>query len=103
MTVPDPYDLRNDRARDAADVLLFLAEFESLAKLLALREACLGVFESRNRHPWPPSFAPPERWREEFERIAVDLDLETRDFERAVEVLRSFITSVDRITRGGDN
>ena len=95
MSVPDTQEHRNERARDAADVLLFLAEFESPANLLALREACLAVFESRNRQPWPPIFSPPERWRDEFERIAADLDLQPGDFDQAVEVLRQFILRID--------
>jgi hypothetical protein len=97
MTVPDTTEHRNDRARDAADVLLFLAEFETTTRLLALREACVAVFASRNRHKWPPTFSPPEEWRDEFERIATDLDLQHRDFDQAVEVLRQFILRIENV------
>jgi len=91
MTASDTSEQRNDRARDAADVLLFLEAFESSAQLAALREACVAVFESRERHQWPPDFDPPARWRDEFERIAADLQLNERDFDQAQRVLRDFI------------
>lgn len=94
MTAPDTPAHRNERARDAADVLLFLDAFESSAQLVALREACVAVFESRQRHQWPPEFDPPERWRDEFERIADDLQLNERDLDRAVRVLRAFISRI---------
>ena len=98
MTVPNKPAHRNNRARDATDVLLFLHEFETTTQLLALREACVAVFESRSRQQWPPIFSPPERWRGEFEPIAIDLDLEQRDFERAAEALRNFFIRIESTT-----
>ncbi len=65
---------RNDRVRDAADVLLFIESFRSREQLVGVREACERVFESRDRHTWPPEFSPPERWRGEYERLASDLN-----------------------------
>lgn len=102
MTAPDSPAHRNERARDAAGVLLFLSEFELPSQLAALREASVLVFESRRRHQWPPDFAPPERWRGEFERMALYLAWQQSDFDRAMTVLGAFIKLIDGSARDAD-
>jgi hypothetical protein len=82
----------NDRAQDAIDVLLYR---DIVADLIALREACVDVFNTRGRHAWPPVFAPPDSWSEPFARMAEELELGIRDLDTAIGVLREFIRAID--------
>jgi hypothetical protein len=60
-------DRENDRVRDLIDRLL-LAELES--DLARVRDACVDIFESREKHAWPPALDAEPSWPEQYRALA---------------------------------
>lgn len=92
MTLPPQEGRRNDRFRDLVDLLLLR---EWVSDFDAVQRACHVVFESRGTHPWPPFFDPPERWADQFKRMASDMALPVTDLYDAAIEIRRFITQID--------
>lgn len=94
MTKPGTEERPNDRVRDLLDVFL-LRELVADGELLAIREACVDVFEARGEHQWPPEFRPPAFWEQEFEASAERVGLGITVFDEAVEEARAYIGRID--------
>jgi hypothetical protein len=90
------YDERreNDRFRDLIDIQL-LRELCDGEQLLALREACVEVFELRNKHRWAPTVTVWPSWAAGFSAMARELGFYTDDVKVAAEELRRFIREID--------
>lgn len=84
----------NERVQDAIDILLFRDQFDDEPYRRRLREACEATFVVRDTHLWPPTFDPPEFWREDFATMANDLGMPIRDLNSATRELRDFIQLV---------
>jgi hypothetical protein len=82
----------NDRVQDAVDTLLLR---ELVLDIARARAACVEVFNSRETHPWPPEFHPPEAWAAPYRLLAQELEIETDDLGEAAAVLRTYIAEID--------
>jgi hypothetical protein len=82
----------NDRFRDLVDLQL-------LADLIddwpALRKACIGVFEGRGLHAWPPVLTVPESWIDGYRTLADDMAFEVADVYEAAERVEALIARID--------
>lgn len=84
----------NDRFHDLVDLFL-LRDLIAEEDRGLIRQACVEVFEVRDKHTWPPEFSPPDSWEGPFERAAERIGLETADFDDAVEEARSYIGDIE--------
>lgn len=94
VTRPTTEEFLNERVNDFVDVFL-LRELIADDDRASLRDACVEVFAVRDQHRWPPSFDPPDFWRDEFEEHGEALGLPVRSFGDAVEDLRGYISFID--------
>lgn len=92
MTVTRLDGKPNERTQDAIDVLLLR---DTVHDLRSLRAACVDVFTVRGTHAWPPTFAPPEGWADQFAAMARDLALDVRDIVSATAHLQRFIDAIE--------
>lgn len=84
----------NDRFRDLIDLQL-LRDLVEDGVLLAVREACIEIFELRNKHTWPPDVTVHPSWPAGFAAMAADIGFYTDDVEIAADDLRQFISEID--------
>jgi len=83
----------NDRFRDLIDLLLLRAlDIE----LPPVRDACLDVFQARDKHAWPPALAVPASWAEPYSRLARELEFSINDVDEAAASVRDFISEIDQ-------
>lgn len=101
----EPPALRNDRARDAVDLLLLrnrLAAAQS-PTLAEVRHACIALFESRAaearaldrpERAWPPTAIAHNHWPTDYATAATAGDI-TVSLEHAIVELNSWIQTID--------
>lgn len=92
----DPLDgeLVNTRARDLVDLLLLVPLLPQ--HLGPVREACLDVFSTRDRHAWPPALVVPDAWPEIYVTAAAGLaGLVPPGVNEAAAEVRGLIARVD--------
>ena len=95
MTLPPANeDTQNERVQDAIDMLLIRDHFSTSNAQRRLRLACEATFAARSAHAWPPSFDPPEEWRQPFAVMAQALELAITDLDSATNEIRRFIARV---------
>lgn len=82
----------NDRSRDLFDIIMLWAH-ETEPKLV--REACVEIFASRDRQPWPPTVVVPPGWPDRYTRIAEEIDFEIKDVHEASELVNRIIAEID--------
>lgn len=89
MTGPD-----NDRFRDLMDLLL-LRSLLTEADLPRVRAACVRIFETRDKHPWPPTVTVYESWREPYRAMARETHYEIQTVEDAAALVDEMIAEID--------
>lgn len=96
----DPLDGQraNDRARDLIDLQLLAALLSDAdpRTLSAVRQACIEIFTSRGRQPWPPMVTVWPHWPNLYEVAAIDVrDDVVGDVDQAARWLQHFIRDLD--------
>lgn len=89
MTGPD-----NDRFRDLMDLLL-LRGLLTEADLPRVRAACVRIFETRDKHLWPPTVTMYESWREPYRAMARETHFEIQTIEEAAALVEEMIAEID--------
>lgn len=84
----------NDRSRDLIDLIL-LRGLINRDDLSSVRDACVEIFDLRDRHHWPPKIVVFEPWRESYPREADDLDYDVRDVDTAATAVQTLIDEID--------
>lgn len=92
MTQPPREGSRNERVKDAADLLLLE---ERVTDYRELRQACKQVFEFRRTHEWPPKTGSHDHWREEYDRLAKEYGLRHATFEGGIAAITRFIARIE--------
>jgi hypothetical protein len=82
----------NDRFRDLIDLLLLHALEPDLTDI---RYACVDIFASRAKHPWPPVLNAPTSWAGPYARLAGELELAITDLDEAATLVAEFIFEID--------
>jgi len=83
----------NNRFRDLVDLLLLRALDSDL---VAIRGGCVGIFNTRGKHTWPPTLATPSSWAEPYERLASALSFPVTDVNEAAVLVTEFIVEIDQ-------
>lgn len=83
----------NDRVRDLADLILLRDIVPDLAET---RKACVDIFQTRQKHEWPPTIEAERSWRAEYPALADRMDFPISDIDEAVAEVRAFIYEIDR-------
>jgi hypothetical protein len=81
----------NDRFWDLLDLLLLRELVEDLD---AVREACMAVFDARDKQPWPPELVVPASWADSYEKLANEIGFDVTDVEQAAAEVRLFIAEI---------
>jgi Nucleotidyl transferase AbiEii toxin, Type IV TA system len=84
----------NDRFRDLIDLQL-LRDLVEDGGLPAVGEACIEIFELRNKHSWPPRVTVHPSWPPGFAAMAADIGFYTEDVDIAADALRQFLSEID--------
>lgn len=85
------YDDRpNSRVRDLVDLVL-LIEFDLIDNDRCSEEVCI-TFRERHTHDLPSEIAPPPTWRDHYEQMASELDIEANSFDTAAVLVRAWWT-----------
>lgn len=87
-------DGENDRVHDLMDLLLARDMLEP-DRLGRVREACIAIFESRAKQPWPPELAVYPSWAETFAALAEEERFPIADVERAAAEVRVFMAEIE--------
>ncbi len=87
VTKPGYGDEESERYRDLVDLQLLAP----LVKLPALGAACRDVFQTRQTHSWPPTFAPPAAWAAPFTRLAMTVGVRHSELSDATAWLGDLI------------
>ena len=86
-------DRENSRVRDLVDVVILIEE--DLIDRTRLSEAVNTVWRERDRSAPPDSFGePPASWRERYERLAEESDVQVRTFSAAVTTVTALWSSL---------
>ncbi len=84
----------NDRFRDLMDLLL-LRDVLTSGDLPRVREACVRIFEARDKHSWPPTVTVYESWRAPYREMAREERFEIETVEEAAGLVTEMITQID--------
>jgi Nucleotidyl transferase AbiEii toxin, Type IV TA system len=84
----------NDRFRDLMDLLL-LRDLLDRAGLRRVREACVRIFEVRDKHPWPPMVTVYESWRDAYHEMAREASFGVQDVDDAALLVTEMIAQID--------
>ncbi len=84
----------NDRFRDVMDVLLVEDLLRDVG-LVRVRNACVDIFEVRNKHTWPPTVTAYEGWRAPFAELARENGFTPEDIDEAVTAVTALIAAID--------
>jgi hypothetical protein len=87
----------NERYRDIMDILL-LEDLLRTDGLHQAREACVDIFQTRDKQPWPPEVVIYDIWRLGFAKLARDNGFEPSDIDEAVDCVRALIADIAAAT-----
>lgn len=85
-------DRHNDRFRDLIDLILLRGISEDRQPI---REACVEIFEVREKHAWPPDLVVQYGWAERFPALADEMQFPIRNVDEAADQVRRFIDEID--------
>ena len=99
-TDPLDGDRDNDRARDLIDLQLLTMLVDD-SHLPSIRTACLDIFTSRQRHPWPPTVRIWPAWPILYAAAATTLgDDVAPDVDHAAQWLQDLLNTINTSTQG---
>lgn len=84
----------NDRFRDLIDLLL-LRDMLGEADLQSVREACVRIFEARNKQLWPPAVTVYESWRAPYRKMAREEGFGVQEVDDAALLVTEMIAQID--------
>lgn len=84
----------NDRFRDIMDLLL-VEDLIHETGLGRVREACVDIFEARDKHQWPPAVTVYDRWRSQFAALARENGFTPENIDEAAKSLQELIDAID--------
>jgi hypothetical protein len=87
--LPSP-DRRNDRVRDLPDLLL-LWDLVEHRQRLAVRDACIEIFELRAAHPWPPRIQALAHWPQPYRVLAESMAFPIVDVHDAADAVQAMV------------
>lgn len=89
-------DRRSTRVRDLVDLVLVIEEGPPDPQETA--RAVETVFASRDTHPVPVAIGdPPAAWREKYEGLAAELDLDAETIDDALRLVRDYWSTVSAV------
>jgi len=86
-------DRENDRVRDLIDLLL-LAELKP--DLASVHEACIDIFQSRNKQRWPPALNTEPSWPKQYQALARELNFAIENVDEAVRLVGELIDAINQ-------
>jgi len=89
-----PGGRENDRFRDVMDILLVEALLRRVG-LARVREACIDIFDVRDKHTWPPTVTVYDSWRAPFTALARENGFTPANIDEAVAALSAVIAAID--------
>lgn len=92
-------DRRNDRARDLHDLLLIRELAVSPNDLPSVRQACLEIFNGRQKHPWPPRIVVWDDWPSVWQDLA-RREESAMTLDEAVREVQRFVDDIDNAKPG---
>ena len=84
----------NDRFRDIMGLLL-LEDLIRDTGLSRVREACVEIFEAREKHSWPPSVTVYESWPEPYRILSEENGFSPSDIHEAARQLQDLIDEIN--------
>ncbi len=84
----------NDRFRGLIDLLL-LRDMLGETDLPRVREACVRIFETRNKHPWPPRITVYGSWRAPYREMAREEGFGVQEVDDAALLVTEMIVQID--------
>jgi len=84
-------DRENDRVRDLIDLML-LADLDP--DRARVREACLDIFTSRERHQWPPRLTVEPSWPSQYRALATEQGFVIDDVQEAAGAVQTLIDQI---------
>ncbi len=84
----------NDRFRDLFDIQL-LGELVADDEWPGVKEACLGLFEGRGKHSWPPEVTTYESWDAGYRALAEETGFSVADVGQAAAAIAQLIRQID--------
>lgn len=95
-----PADRENLRFWDLIDLIL-LRELLGEGGLVAVHEACVKTFQTRDTHAWPPELVLPASWAEPYAAAIDEVEgAMPATVEAAADEVRAFIAEIDAATPG---
>ncbi len=93
----DPLDgaRENDRAGDLMDLILIEDLTDLDTELAEVREACVEVFEHRDRQPWPPVVRSAAGWPAMWRSLVEVHDFSVTGIDEAVGRVNALIADID--------
>lgn len=91
-------DGENARVHDLMDLLLAKDLLEP-GDLRRVREACVAIFDNREKQLWPPKVTVYPSWSETFARMADEESFPIRDVEEAASLVRELISEIEAASR----
>lgn len=85
-------DRENERAHDLIDLLLMQELIDDYARV---KEACIEIFDLRRKHRWPPTLTAEPGWRDQYARLAAELDFPITDIDEAVSGVQTLIDAIE--------
>ena len=98
-TDPMDGDRVNDRARDLADLILIEELAMHGSDLPEIRQACVEIFEGRERHPWPPAVQGFPGWEDLWARLVEEQGFPLAGFDQAVARVQALVDRIDALGR----
>lgn len=95
----DPLDGKrtNDRVSDLMDLIL-IEDLSPDLDFLATRNACVGVFNARSTHPWPPVVSFPAEHDQIWDALVADTGFFVETVTDAVQRVNDLISTIARAT-----
>lgn len=84
----------NARVHDLMDLLL-ARDLLAPKDLRRVREACVAIFDNRQKQTWPPQLTVYPSWAETYARLTVEEGVPVGDVEEAAALVGDFIAEID--------
>ena len=84
----------NARVHDLMDLLL-ARDLLAPEDLRRVREACIAIFDNRQKQAWPPQLTVYRSWGETYARLAAEEGFPVGDVEEAAALVGEFIAEID--------